>query len=90
MGDRPDDRDVRISIRTTLDTKYRIARAAAHHGMSISKYVKLCTLAHMDEHGLWDLPGRVNQQQQGKEKRRRRSSINETKDPDEQEGRCFL
>jgi hypothetical protein len=90
MGDRPDERDIRISIRTTLDTKYRIARAAAHHGVSISKYMKLCTLEHMEQHGLWNLPGRVNQQQQGKEGRPRRSSINETKDPDEQEGRNFL
>jgi hypothetical protein len=91
MADRPEVDDVRISIRTTLDTKYRIARAAAHHGLSISKYMKLCTLAHMDEHGLWDLPGRVNQQAQGTEGRPRWSSITETKDPDDKEkGTSFL
>jgi hypothetical protein len=83
--DRPDDRDVRLTIRTTFDTKRRIARAAAHHGLSISKYMKLCTLAHMNEHGLWDLPGRVNQQPAGTEKRPRLSDINETKDPDDKE-----
>ena len=85
MGDRPDDRDVRISIRTTFDTKYRIARAAAHHDMPISKYMKLCTLEHMHTHGLWNLPGRVNQQRAGEEKRPRLSRINEMKDPDDQE-----
>ena len=83
MGsDRPDHRDVRLTIRTTYDTKRRIARAAAHHDLSISKYMKLCTIEHMLDHDLWELPGRVNQQRAGKEKRPRLSSINETKDPD--------
>lgn len=89
MADRPDDRDVRISIRTTIDTKLRIARAAAHHGLSISKYMKLCTLEHMDEHGLMAVPGRVNQQPKGNERRPRRSAIADRKDPDEYNGRVF-
>ena len=85
MPDRPDEDNVRLSIRTTFDTKRRIAKAAAHHGMSISKYMKMCTVTHMVEHGLWDLPGRVNQQRAGDEHRSRLSRINEIEDPDDKE-----
>ena len=90
MPDRPEHRDVRISIRTTWDTKRRIAKAAAHHGLSISKYMKLCTLQHMREHHLYGLPGRVNQQTPGNEGRPRLSDIASEEDPDEQDGRRFL
>jgi len=91
MPDRPPDRDVRISIRTLPDTKRRIAKAAAHHGLSISGYMKRCTIQHMEEHGLWDLRGRVNRQDPKDAKRPRLSDINEVKDPDEQEeGRVVL
>ena len=85
MPDRPDDDNVRLSIRTTFDTKRRIAKAAAHHGMSISKYMKMCTVRHMVDHGLWDLPGRVNQQRAGDEHRARLSRLNEIEDPDDKE-----
>jgi hypothetical protein len=84
-SDRSDDRDVRLTIRTTVDTKRRIARAAAHHDLTISKYIKLCAIEHMLTHDLWELPGRVNQQNAGDEKRPRLSRIHETKDPDDKE-----
>jgi hypothetical protein len=87
VADRADELDVRLSIRTTYDTKRRIAKAAAHHGMSISKYMKMCVVQHMQTHDLWDLPGRVNQQVIGTEKRSRLSDLNEIKDPDVKEGR---
>lgn len=90
MGDRPDHRDVRISIRTTYGTKRRIAKAAAHHGLSISKYMKLCVVEHMRHHNLFDLPGRVNLQTPGTEWRPRLSNIREVDDPDEQDGKRFL
>ena len=83
MPDRPPDRNIRISVRTTLDTKARIAKAAAHHGMPISTYMKLCTVEHMQAHGLWSLTGRVNQQKPGKEHRPRLSDLREVMDPDD-------
>ena len=80
MGDRPADRDVRISVRTTYDTKYRMVRAAAHHGLDLSTFMKLCTLRFMYDTGLWTLPGRVNDK--GRDERPRWTQLHETHDPD--------